>query len=750
MNRSRPILAILALLALSLACGHGPAGPSAPASAGEGAAASDQAAIDLAALARQIDPGQVPPLSSGVPPFLAEIFAQGNGSQFTSEQLAAEASQMADRLTNLHDLSDLNIAQLLTMVYLADQIERRLDHCDLVCLAAAERVYAALDIPWMADPEAFMAEILAMAGQMQTDMPKDQVDAMFAFLRSVFASAARRHRSVAVRILRKAPDSEAATDTLRHLAGAAERGRDYAQAVRLRRAVVARPPSPTKFSDLADLTYSCHLAERLPCAEDALRRARAAADVDASRVTSLERDLAGSRRIVALAGTRGYAERLERADVMVDVGRSEDAAVLFDALIAEKPRDARPLVGKARGWFAQGKPGKAIEMVNKARGLDGRDKAFYELAVGLTFQHLMGMMPKSKSSEEKLLASVLGYLPQLRSDVDGLARLEPGIGAVLRIVVNRLQEVAALIPITDPVVRRRRLVALSRSALDEAMALRQRMPSEPYVYRLIFLAARFGARRGEWAASTIDVPAGVPERDELVVMKAGLLYSQSVAWSDGRHLGDITRALDSLSPEGAKQDPPRQLRADVLALEARLLNKARRWPEAVTAYRTLVAGAAEDDKGRLPNNLGVALWESGDRDGARAAWADSIARGETHQAALLNQLVTADAPDVAQLDPIAAGSDRIGVQAQALHWKVHLAHLGGKQRRAALDKIAELLRGDFIDDAADGGTGVVLEESFNIGVGYSTTDHLIVQLALGRMASLIVPAPVTRTSPARR
>jgi tetratricopeptide (TPR) repeat protein len=690
----------------------------------------------MAALARAIDPGPVPPLSSNPPPVLVEAFKDAGGEGLSEEQLATQVTALAHGLTQNTTLTEQDLGRVLALAYLGGLLERRLENCDVACLGRAEQAYAALDIPWMAEPDAFMGQLLALSSLMQRSVPEEQGRAVLDYMRGIFGRAPLRHRYVAVRILRRAPLSESATATLRNLALRAERDSDYRLAVQLREAVLQR--TTPGFADLAWLASACILAERLPCVERTIERARAARDADPARIAGLETQLRTSRRIALLARARGFEQRLERAHLLVDVGRRRDAIAEFDALRASRPRDARPVVGRARTWFDETMSSKASDLVIEARELDHKDRYFYELAVGLTFQRLMGMV---SSGSDQLGKGVIEHLPGLRGDVDGLARFVPGVGGVLQIVVARLQEGVELLELNDPAERRVRLSAITRAALADAMALRERHPREPDVYRLIFLAARFGSAARDYAAASTAIPAGVDQRDDLLLMQAGLLYSLAVSWRDGERAADIARALDALSPASAAGQPARLLRVDTMVLEARLLGRTALWPKIAAAYRELAPDAAQEDRARIQNNLGVALWETGDHDGARAAWAEAITGGDAHGVAQLNSTVSSDKPDLDLLDRIADNSDRIGVRAQAVRWKVARARLKGAARRTALARAAEILATSSVDDAADGSAGVVLEESFNVGVGYSSRDRLLVKLYLGRAASLLLPAP---------
>jgi tetratricopeptide (TPR) repeat protein len=746
-SRLGPIRA-LALTAILAGCGGGsssaPAARPKPATEGE---------LDLAALARSIDPGEVPPLSAGAPPMLAQAFEASSGANYSPEQLATEATSVGGALTGSSGQIDLR--RVLMLVYLADQIERRMSECKIDCLAAAERIYAIADVPWLADPEAFLGQLLALSALAGQEMPAEQAKPIFEYLQRAFARAPLRHRYIAARILRTAPASEAATETLRSLARRAARDGDYPQAVRLRKAVLAR--APLGFSDLLDLSSACLLAEELDCAVEALGRARATSGAEPERVTSVERDMVATRRIRELASARGLDAALERAHLLVDVGRRQEATAALDRLAAANPRDARPLVGLARAWFSDAKVKLASDLVARARPLDHKDERFYELAVGLTFQRLMGLLTGGAPNEEAIVAAVVAHLPELRADVDQLARFKPGVGGVLQVVVGRLQEGAGLIGVKDVTERRKRLAALTAGAMDEALALHARMPAEPDVYRLIYMIARFAGRASGERAVALDIPPGVTGRDDLLLMKAGLLYSFAVSWTDKERVAAITRTLDQLSAAGSTGPLARSLRVDAKVLEARMLGRAERWSELADAYRTLLHEGSDEDRSRLANNVGVALWESGDKAGARGAWTEAVTAGDPHHVARLNLAATAETPDLAALDQIADGSDRVGVQVQAVHWKIARAGLKGAARKRALKRAQGLLASTTVGDAADGSSGVVLEESFNVGVGYSTRDRLLVQLYLGRSAFLLVPAPgagkaarVTDASRARR
>ncbi len=80
----------------------------------------------MVALARAIDPGPVPPLSSNPPPVLVEAFKDAGGEGLTEEQLATQVTALAQGLTQNTTLTEQDLGRVLALASLGGLLDRRL------------------------------------------------------------------------------------------------------------------------------------------------------------------------------------------------------------------------------------------------------------------------------------------------------------------------------------------------------------------------------------------------------------------------------------------------------------------------------------------------------------------------------------------------------------------------------------------------------------------------------------------------
>ena len=130
-------------------------------------------------------------------------------------------------------------------------------------------------------------------------------------------------------------------------------------------------------------------------------------------------------------------------------------------------------------------------------------------------------------------------------------------------------------------------------------------------------------------------------------------------------------------------------------------------------------------------------------DDARAEWLEAMRRSPELQVADINQ-AAAGTTEPALLDRLADLTDtgaRSGVRFQAAAWRQRLQPRGAPSRT-----LADLRREIFTDEwgaASDGGQGVILDESFQVSLGYSTIDGLTLSFPIQCKTWLVLPAPGT-------
>lgn len=723
----------------SVACGASSRPPERP----------EEASVDLAALADAIDPGPQPPLNAAMPPWLREMF--GGALDVREVDTGSLAAQVTERLKQLGadgKLTEENLLGLLTAIYALGEVGGN-DACALPCLAATEKAYAALDVPMLAADDGFLAQLLELAVQAMQQEGGDpsQLRDVIGFVRAVARAAPAHQRRAAARILRLAPDSAEATDALRHLADQDDRAGDTARALQLRVLVAART-QPAGYEDTIEVVRACVHALRLDCARDWHRRAGALASKPEHH-TSLDyqrANLARIERIMAIgAAPRTLELAIERAHLLIEIGRSTAAAEELQRLREAHPADARPVVGLVRASFEKlFMSRRAMALLEEARPLANHDQQFYELALGMFFMRFMGeFLPEIIRDPDAAPQQIAAFLPSLRADVDGLAQFLPARAAVLAIVIDQAQKALPLAKLASD-QQAARFAALTAAAMVEARALRKRHPQEPDTHRLALLLARFGGTaRGDYGVIDDPVPAGLVDAADVPVMRAGLHASLVIAWETPARLPALRAMIDGLADQPAQQARIDDLRADVHAIEG-LLGARADWAAIEQAYRARLAKAEGQARGRVLNNLGVALWRQGKPAEAAAAWDEAIGAHDPISAAKLNRRATEPVGDetLAALRAIADESERASVRAQAVRWHAARSGLTGDALAKAREEAAKVMTdGAMLGITVGGDRGIVLDESFNFGLGYSSAKGLVTNFALTSDIWLVIPAP---------
>lgn len=739
-NRGVRSLAAVLLVALWIGCGASSPAARHPA----------DRPLDLAKLADAIDPGPQPPLTSAMPPWLREMFGAGlDVSEIDTATLADLVSQRLQSIAVDGKISESNLLGLLTAIYALGEVGGK-ETCELACLGAIEKAYAALDVPMMAADDGFMAQLLDLAVKAIASQGEDprQLQDIIGFVRAVATAAPAHQRRAAARILRLAPDSDEATTSLRHLADQDDRAGDTTRALQLRMMVAARV-QPLGYDDAIEVVRACVHALRSDCARSWHARATTLADKPEQHgsLDHQAKNLGRMDRIAAIGPTPKTLElALERAHLLIEIGRSSAAAEELARLREAHPADARPVVGLVRASFEKlFMSRRAMELLAEARPLANHDQAFYELALGMFFMRFMQeILPEFLRDPDGAPGKIAGFLPELRADVDGLAQFIPARAAVLAVVIDQARKALPLanVPEAD---REARFAELTRGAMVEARALRAKFPDEPDTHRLAMLLARFGGTtRGDYTVIRDPIPPAMTDAADVAIMRAGLQVSLLVAWNTPGELAALRASIGALVDLPAKQARIDDLRTDVAALDVVIGGKAGGWPAAEAAYRERLAGVTGQARGRLLNNLGVALWRQGRAADASAAWAEAVSVHDPVAVAALNLRATEtiDEGTLDALQAIATSADRASTRAQAIRWHASRAGLTGdalaKAKAEAKDALADSA---MMGITVTGDQGIILDETFSFGLGYSSAKGLVTNFELSSDVWLVLPAP---------
>ena len=408
----------------------------------------------------------------------------------------------------------------------------------------------------------------------------------------MLARTAGRARWAIGRVLSGTRDKAIVSLTLQRLAG---RERDEGHLERARYYLewsLAIEPSAARHAALGGL---CYRLGDLACGDRELH-----ALAGDSETASLER-LRNAARAAVAPGTTIDA-LLGRAEALAILQRDDEAIALYERLAHDHPDDARPHVGRAQMVFLDianlGDPIagglRAGLHLDRAAHLRHREARYYELATIVWGRRLFAAESLVQASREDLTT-------RLAEIVTGFRAIDPATASAVELFGKMTLAWSGDSEVTVP----------SRA---DVLTLRNRYPQSAHLYRLSLLLAIAGEQRpAAEAFGRFPGEAGALERAQIVA---------ALGWED-----------PALLPGELPNDE-----AGAVALALRARHGLAPWAEVADRYRALLEHADAGSSPRLRDGLAVALWWAGDRDGARAVFAEL-----TGPAPELNSLATADA-----------------------------------------------------------------------------------------------------------
>ena len=709
--------------------------------------------LTLQEIADRIDPGAQAPLTEQLPPWMFALIGldadpQASGKALLDLSATEQADVDAQVEAGVTDHTSMVSASrsVARSVVLAEQAMAR-GAADADVLARLERAYAAVDVPMLASDRSTFGKILLLFAEAAAgDGPKDnaQLQELAGVVQGAMRAAGPLHRRTVAQLLRTAPDHEAVPTAL--LAAAmAQRGGDADWPIRAAKLAVERRGASATAQQQLDLASVCFAGLDVACGDDALSIATSMEGTDAADLADVDQQAALARRIVELVDASTIDGRLERARALLKLGRHAAAKAEFETLRVDFPMDARPVGGLAHHAVeTEFDFSGANRIIDAQDGLTHGDAAYYELAIGTRAMAALSTLVPTLAADggTDLTRRLEPLLHRMRVDIDAYAALGNTDGRYLGWVFDIGAELLAQYDKEGSVSLLR-----VRSLSDRAEKLQSEIPDNPHAYRMLMSVALFEADKSRAAAlAKTAVPDG-PDHAALMVRRARALADLAVTWSDpslARQARDVARKIDvAASPEAA------ELFADAALVQA-LLGGAGAWGPIAEAYDALLGENLTPEDARTLNNLGFAVLKNDGLPVAQQAWEASAQLSEDHgDVAKLNVLVSktpaGDSAALAAMSVLAAETEVAGVRVTALAWV--LAWSKGKARRrdakAALDAAIEAAKKDGARPAApDPYSGLVLEGSFNAGLGYAIKTGLKIEMdGSGRPWAILAPQP---------
>lgn len=759
------------LLALALACPvavgcRSTKEPSEPEPPAPIVAPTDGTAPSLHEIADAIDPGPRPALTVDVPAWLSTALGLPTKGGGDPQALLAEARAQWERFqtpgTATGDTATLErVVPLARALALAERAGSNVEEAPIEVLLVLERVYDVLDAPMLANDNNLFARMiqiyvatLAQQGQVQGSTALEELGGLV--LGALQKSGDLHHRTVAA-ILRRAPGHPDVPDVLGRLAPTLM-AEDEALALGVQRRSLAlrgKTATATHWLDLAEL---CSRALDVRCGQESLAKAEAlapAGDATAQgRLAEVGKKVQHAHRAVELADAAGVEDGLARGAALTELQRYADARATYEQLMRRHPDDARPVVGMARVVLMDGFDFvAAAEVVERARPREHLDRAWYELSLGVRATALIyHVLPQIIDREpDEILTLLRPMFLQMKQDIDGLEGLGVEDGRVLRWVYELAMESLPKLRADDTTELR----TLLRGLLPRVHALRKEAPGSAYSYALLLAAAELSTDRAG-ALAVIDVAPPAELATALAGRRAQAAFDVVATWDAVERVDAMLALVDAVA------DAPQPLAARRLAVDGHVLALRLGKPgESLAAlesrYRALLTEAGGDADAVLHNNLAAVVADQGRLDEAQALWEKARALAEedardlprlnlaaSHIAAALAAKAAVPDLDRLELEVLAEAGTPVEVRLQAHAWLVASAS------KAERPKAERALRAAATKEGADymrprvlpGRGGVVLRNSVQMGIGYSTTLGLQIQLDLSGVPWLVLPCPV--------
>lgn len=720
MLRSISFVSVLLLTASLLA-----ACPRKPSTARQSKSAARPRPVDLSRLAKEYDPGPLTAISELAPSFLLQA-DQGDEDSKTSEAIRRWTGTSFD-----FDISDPHKVELLLTDLLRITRQKR---CDLACRTAALKMFDVLNQKQLRGKTSLLRRSL-LEQVKKLGRSRQQKSALMRFMAYLIDTADLYHRHYAVGILRDAPRRPEATRALGQLANVASQREDSARALELLELARAARSVPPRDPYWLKRAHICYRLLNLACGDAALKKA-----ADTDDALELRRMVKQLRRAEKSSTLQA---KIERAHLMVDLSRLSAAERQFEQLAAKYPNDARPLVGLARVVLKRSLDmHRAGEILDDARQKSNKGQRFYELALGTwptrALHRFFPVATADPKQAEKLLEPLIS---RVEKDAAGLARYDLRRAAIIRFIARTGSKALALSKKKLPDEQWRAAKnALASQALQRVEQLQRAYPKSPLVYQAAVVTGRFvDDPKRAYAIATDSVPHKVEKDLRYARVRATLLYIVAATTMEPTHISAAVRALDHL-PEGKMTE---NLRAEVLALQARAAGTAARWRRVEEAYRGLADRFASlGQRARILNNIGVALYHQGKGDQAKKMWQKSQRLGPKVQVPRYNLLVSspnAQPTKIERLSRLALQARGDALSHRALQAAARLAGLSTKEVGAYRKELRRRGARRAVGFVGRSRPAVLMDSNFYAGFGYSTNKGLVVNLDLSQVSWLPLP-----------
>ncbi|MCY1061299.1 hypothetical protein [Nannocystis sp. SCPEA4] len=751
-----------AALAAALACKPAAVATTTPTPGEQKVAAPRRVDPELKALADRLDPGPQRPLSELMPAWLkSQVDASLTGDPRSPKALAEAREAIAawDKVKTQDPQVMLQAALVFGRGLVLAERAVLAGSDDPELLAALANAYRNVLMLKVFRRSGLFGQLLNMAVELARTEAKAEtlkVEEVLEAVADVVQRAPDLQRHTTARLLREHPDHPTVGETMLRASNMEYELERWSEAIELRALAVARKGERATGPDHAELAALRYRGLDIAGADAARKEAeaRGPAEPGEDKAAAFKKKLADldvfaneARRVLALRDAPGLAEQYERGQLLIKLGRMTDAEAIFVALRKAHPDDARPVTGMTLVRIHRELDFLDVaEEIRAARKLTGRDRLYYEVALGTVPMVILGkVMQQMAEAPDKPIPELAGYFDEGLELVAGLRAYDPARAAVLELLFTTLREAAPKLIAYKYAAG----LAVIRKVPAKALALTKQFPESRDVWRMVFAWSRYIPDAAKARAHvTVQLPAALQQDPDLRLQQARALFDVAVLWEDRTLLAAAAEAAASL-PAGVDADAAAMTRATIDAVLGFQGDKPA-LQRAVDTFAAVAQRKTGKDMALPINNVAMVVAHGASPTEAmpflvRAQQEDPSLAAIVYNMGALAFALQAQEGLPEMFAKVAQHGEIAGLRLHARAWLVALAEGGMGDVAVTRQEFAAALAKEQAAEPRGrmnlGRWGVLDHSEFNVSLGYSTTQGLMLVDEVVPRWWLFAPAP---------
>ncbi len=705
------------------------------------------AAFDAPTFAAALHQGPLPPAVLADLPWVQPVAGpvdaatlRSHVDQVASLFLALQLQVNAGRF-NAPALEE--ILKLLPVVAAAE-LQMSQGTCNDECLQAMHGFYLVVDQQYLSQGP-FITVLQTLLG-ITAGQAGAQTLAVFKDLGAAIRRAGPRHLYVVAQLLKQPQQAERRRGLLRGVIRPLRDSERFDLAsIAAKEVVQGIAPAALPLADTAIVGTTCYAAKQVACGDWALAQLTTNANatwdqLDANAERNMLREYKAALHVVVTTPTPSTP------DAMLAVAKAEEDLGYFGAARARLTQIGQTFPSQARVWsrlaqldasHGDDSPAHIAELMAKAQRGTGQDAGYFGFRLMQFYQAKMStVLQPFLADPENSIGLVRDALMELRALVESWSKVEPR-GLVYLGAINAVEPHLATLATTSE-----KLVAEMFAMIK---ALYDKYPNDIEITNGAGFAARFELGT-PWSTAFLAAQTRLHATEPGLKLDVQTSGTMAVAALVDRNPKQVTalltrlKTLQQTAVELAMRKELNILHELELAVRIAALRltpssadaAAALWREAATYYQA--QATSETDPKHAPslwNNAAVAAWAAGDQVGARAALT-KLSQVDNITAKYNVAVMNNDQDGLRRIAATTASTDS--------EWVV----IRAAARRVTKDPLPTELAGTARPGSKvrrlDGELGLVGDEAFEMGLGYSSRFGVNAPLSLTFVGWLLVDA----------